>query len=218
MVTAIILTFLAVACRLCSAQFQVWNFVPMGAVALYCRCEPAAAVGLDRAGRGDGPLGLAARLWHESHVLHAESLVRLRDFADDYRARSGCQPAPDWSARAAGPRVDRIDAVLPGEQLWCVDRGTPLPADAVRTDRLLRRSDSSSMVRTILADLIGTGVLFGLGSLIARAVRAIEIHPARRGLHQLIRQRTAAQSNPLWRSLKASITLREGKPDWQRCW
>src|SRR5580692_3681893 len=35
MVTAIALTLLAVICRLSSAYFQVWHFVPMGAIALY---------------------------------------------------------------------------------------------------------------------------------------------------------------------------------------
>jgi hypothetical protein len=35
MLTAIVLTVLAVLCRLCSPIFLTWNFVPMGAVALY---------------------------------------------------------------------------------------------------------------------------------------------------------------------------------------
>ena len=142
MVTAIALTFLAVVCRLCSAHFEVWNFVPMGAVALYA----------------------GARLPRRWAWIVPVAAMGLSDLLLDYGTNRTFSTPSRWfgyvifaytdplGPAANRPRIGplvlpilaltRIDVVLPGEQLRRVDRGTPLPADAVRTDRLLCQSDS----------------------------------------------------------------------------
>jgi hypothetical protein len=171
MVTAIVLTFLAVICRLLSAHFVFWNFVPMGAVALYAGAR-------------------LPRRW--AWLVPVVSMV-VSDFLLDYGKHRELLEPTRWMIYASfafittlGPQANR-----PGIGPWMLP-ALSLAASmlfflasnfGVWAEGLLYPITLPGLVacyvaaipffgRTIVADLVGTGVLFGLGSLVARSITA----------------------------------------------
>jgi hypothetical protein len=173
MVTAITLTLLAVVCRLCSAHFQVWNFVPMGAVALYA----------------------GARLPRRWAWIVPVAAMGLSDLLLDYGTNRTFSTPSRWFAygifayiTALGPAANRPrigPLALPILALTASMLFFLASNFGVWTEGLLYPLTLTGLIdcyvkaipfygRTILADLIGTGALFGLGSLIARAAQRSE--------------------------------------------
>jgi hypothetical protein len=168
--TAISLTFLAVICRLLSAHFAVWNFVPMGAVALYAGAR-------------------LPRRW--AWIVPVAGMV-LSDILLDYGQHRPIFELTRWVIYATlaattllGPAANRPrigPLVLPILSLTASMLFFVTSNFGVWTEGLLYPLTLPGLTncyiaaipfygRTILADLIGTGLLFGLGALIERAVQ-----------------------------------------------
>ncbi len=170
MVTAIALTVLAVICRLCSAHFLVWHFVPMGAVALYAGAR-------------------LPRRW--AWIVPVAGMV-LSDILLDYGQHRPIFELTRWMIYATfaattllGPIANRPKIgpfMLPILSLsastlfflasnfgtWTEGLLYPMTLRGL-VDCYIAGLLFSGFRRTFLADLLGTALLFGLGVLIERA-------------------------------------------------
>jgi len=170
MLTAIVLTVLAIVCRLCSPVFHTWNFVPMGAVALFAGSR-------------------LPRRW--AWLVPVASLI-LSDIVLDYGRSRPVFELSRWTVYATiaatsllGPLANRRKAgpwLLPflslgGSTLfflttnlatWAEGHNYPLTFPGLIECYAL---GLPFFGRTILADLLGTGLLFGLGPVFERLAR-----------------------------------------------
>jgi hypothetical protein len=170
MVTAIALTLLAVICRLCSASFQVWNFVPMGAVALYAGAR-------------------LPRRW--AWIVPIAGMV-FSDILLDYGTHRPVFELTRWMIYATfaattllGPIANRPKIgplMLPILTLTASMLFFLASNFGTWTEGLLYPLTLPGLAacyvaaipffgRTITADLVGTGLIFGLGALIERAAQ-----------------------------------------------
>ena len=129
MLTAIALVVLAIFCRLASPILHTWNFVPMGAVALYAGARlprrwawlvPVAALVLSDIVLDYGrsrPLFELSR-WTVYVTIAATCLVR-----------SARQAAEDRSLAASLPGSGRLDRLLPHDQPGDLGGGAALSVD-----------------------------------------------------------------------------------------
>jgi hypothetical protein len=168
MVTAITLTLLAVICRICSAHFAVWNFVPMGAMALYAGARlprrwawimPVVAMGISDVILDYGterPLFEPTRwLIYGSFALIAE----LGPIAN--RPKIGPVMLPALAVSAS-----MIFFLLSNFGVWAEGLLYPRTLSGL-VDCYIKAIPFYRS--TILADLLGTGLLFGFGTVLARA-------------------------------------------------
>jgi hypothetical protein len=172
MFTAIVLTLLVVICRLCSAHFQMWHFVPMGAVALYAGAR-------------------LPRRW--AWIVPVAGMILSDIFLDydKYRPIFALSRWLDYAAFAAttliGPLANRpkfgrwllpVLSVIASLSFFLISNfgvwaeGVMYPM----TFAGLAQCYVAGLLfvgfhRQILADLIGTALLFGLGALVARGVQ-----------------------------------------------
>lgn len=177
MLTAIVLVVVAVLCRLASSAFHLWNLVPMGAVALYA----------------------GARLPRRWAWLVPVSAMILADLVIDHRAGRSLDELWRWVGYATfgatallGPlaRTRRFSPwILPILSLaastlffltsnlatWYEGTMYPMTAAGLLNCYFL---GLPFFGRTILADLVGTAVFFGLGPVLAKAVKRLTLsHP-----------------------------------------
>jgi hypothetical protein len=170
MVTAILLTFLAVICRLCSAHFQVWNFVPMGAVALYAGARlprkwawmvPVAAMILSDMlldyGRHRPTFEYSRLLIYATFAL----TTLLGPVAN--RPKSGA-----WWLPALSLLASVLFFLTSNFGTWAEGQLYPMTPAGLWSCYIAGLL-FVGFKWTILADLVGTGLLFCLGSLIERA-------------------------------------------------
>jgi hypothetical protein len=170
MVTAISLMFLAVICRLFSAHFAVWNFVPMGALSLYAGAR-------------------LPRRW--AWTVPVAAMI-LSDLVLDFGTNRAFAEPTRWiiygifaTIALLGPLANRPRIgpfVLPVLSLSASMLFFLASNFGVWTEGLLYPRTFSGLAAcyvaaipffggTVLADLVGTGLLFGLGALIERAAR-----------------------------------------------
>jgi hypothetical protein len=163
MFTAITLVVLAVVCRLSSPVFHTWNFVPMGAVALYAGSRlprrwawivPVLAIVLSDLVLDFGtprPI-LELSRWTVYATLAATSL--LGRFANLPKVGRWLLPLLSLSSSA-------IFFLTTNLATWAEGHQYPLTlAGLVECYTLALPFYGRN---TILADLLGTGLLFGLG-------------------------------------------------------
>jgi hypothetical protein len=170
--TAISLTFLAVICRLLSAHFAVWNFVPMGAVALYAGAR-------------------LPRRW--AWMVPVAGMI-LSDILLDYGKHRPIFELTRWMIYATfamttllGPVANRPKSgrwllpILPllasalffltsNFGVWTEGQLYPMTLPGLASCYVAGLL-FSGFQRTIMADLLGTALLFGLGALIERAAQ-----------------------------------------------
>jgi len=170
MVTAITLTLLVVICRFSSAYFLAWNFVPMGAVALYAGAR-------------------LPRRW--AWIVPVAGMV-LSDILLDYGKHRPIFELTRWMIYASfaattllGPIANRpkigrwLLPILPvlASTLFFLTSNFGVWAEGIYYPLTLPGLASCYAAglfffgRTIVADLLGTGVIFGLGALIERAAQ-----------------------------------------------
>jgi hypothetical protein len=167
MLTAIVLTVLAILCRLCSPVFHTWNFVPIGAVALYAGSRlprrwawlvPVAALILSDIVLDHGtqrPLFELSR-WTVYTTIAATSL--LGPLAN--RPKIGRWLLPFLSL--GGSTLFFLTTNL---ATWAEGLNYPLTMPGLVQCYFLALPFFRS---TIFADLLGTGLLFGLGPVFER--------------------------------------------------
>ena len=95
-------------------------------------------------------------------------------------ARSACQRSQGRRLAISGSLSGGVDALLPDEQLCGLGRGSDVSDDARRSGRRATTWDSPSSAERILADLVGTAILFGLGPVFERAVKRLSSTSLRR--------------------------------------
>ncbi len=180
MLTAIWLTVLAVLCRLASPKLLAWNFVPMGAVAIYA----------------------GARLPRRWAWLVPVAAFILSDFALDYGTQ---RPIFDLTrvtvyatiavtsllgvfARRGKSGIWRLPLLsLSGSTLFFITTNLSTWAQGIVPYPMTIGGLAACYVagvpfylRSILADLAGTGLLFGLGAAAEQAVRRLVLSRAGR--------------------------------------
>jgi hypothetical protein len=169
MLTAIVLTVIAVLFRLASPVLHIWNFVPMGAVALYSGARlpkrwawlvPVAAYILSDIALDYGthrPIFDLTR-WTVYGTIGATALLGL--FAK--RGTSGIWRLPFLSL--SGSTLFFLTTNL---STWAQGTATyPMTMAGLVACYI---AGIPFYVRSILADLAGTGLLFGLGPAVERA-------------------------------------------------
>jgi hypothetical protein len=172
MLTAIVLTVLAILCRLCSPIFHTWNFVPMGAVALYA----------------------GSRLPRRWAWLVPVTAIVFSDLLLDFGTPRPLFELSRWTVYATLAATALLGPIanLPKIGRWLLPI-LPLSASALffLTTNLATWAEGrlypltlAGLVecyalalpffgRTIMADLVGTGLLFGLGPVFERLVRRL---------------------------------------------
>ncbi len=175
MLTAIVLTVLAVLFRLASPILHTWNFVPMGAVALYAGAR-------------------LPRRW--AWVVPVVAFV-VSDFALDYGtarpifdltrmtvyATIGITTLLGLFARGGKSSVWRLPFLsLSGSTLFFLTTNLSTWAQGTASYPMTLAGLVACYVagipfylRAILADLVGTGLLFGLGPATARAFQRLAL-------------------------------------------
>jgi hypothetical protein len=172
MLTAIVLIALAILCRLSSPVLATWNFVPIGAVALYAGSRlprrwawlvPVAAVVLSDLVLDFG----TARPWFEFTrwtvyaTLAATSL--LGPIANKPKIGRWLLPLLPLGAST-------LFFLTTNLATWADGQIYPLTAAGLLECYTLALPFFG---RTLLADLIGTGLLFGLGPSVERLARRL---------------------------------------------
>jgi hypothetical protein len=170
MLTAIALTLLAIICRLASPVFSMWNFVPIGAVALYA----------------------GARLPRRWAWLVPVAALVLSDVVLDYGRSRPVFELSRWAiyftigaTSLLGPLANRPKVgrwtlpflALGGSTLFFLTTNLATWAEAqlypLTWPGLVECYTLALPFfrQTILADLLGTGLLFGLGPVFERLAR-----------------------------------------------
>ncbi|MFI5459158.1 MAG: DUF6580 family putative transport protein [Isosphaerales bacterium] len=184
MLTAIALTVLAILCRLCSPILHTWNFVPIGAVALYAGSR-------------------LPRRW--AWLVPVAALI-LSDIALDYGTQRPLLELTRWTVYATiattsllGPLSNRPKIgrwLLPflslgGSTLfflttnlatWAEGLNYPLTMPGLVQCYVFALPFFGS---TILADLLGTGLLFGLGPVFERLAERLAQRRLAASQHEL---------------------------------
>ena len=185
MLTAIVLTVLAVLLRLTSPILHIWNFVPMGAVALYAGAR-------------------LPRRW--AWAIPVAAFI-LSDFALDYGtarpildltritvyATIGITSLLGLFAKGGKSGIWRLPLLsLSGSTLFFITTNLSTWAQGTVSYPMTLGglvacygAGLPFYVRSILADLVGTGLLFGLGPVTERA------------FHRLVRSRSRRYSGGL---------------------
>jgi hypothetical protein len=173
MFTGISLVALAVVCRLLSAEYQIWNLVPVCAIALYAGTR-------------------LPRRW--AWAVPVAAMI-LSDFVLDCGTRRPIFELTRWAVYATlagttslGLIADRLKSgrwmVLPGLSLFASTWFFVMTNLATWGEGQLYPLTWSGLVtcfvmaipffgNTVVADLMGTGVLFGLGPVFERAATRI---------------------------------------------
>jgi hypothetical protein len=167
MATAIFLVLLAVTCRLLAPVFHLWNFVPMGAVALYAGAR-------------------LPRRWAWSVPLVA---MLIADFLLDHGSQWPLVGLTRWTIYATfaattllGPLANRPKfrrwllplLALSASSLFFVTSNLATWAEGTLYPMTLPGLLKCYIAAipffkyTLLADLLGTGLLFGLGPIVER--------------------------------------------------
>jgi len=178
MLAALFLTLIAVAFRLlppylsASWNLDIWNFVPMGAVALYAGSRlprrlawlvPVAAMMLSDVVLDHGthrPLFELSR-WTIYATYGATTLLGLSAYQPRSRA---------WLLPALSLSASMLFFLTSNFATWAEGLLYPLTIPGLAACYV---AAIPFFGRTILADLIGTGLLFGLGPVLERAVRRL---------------------------------------------
>jgi hypothetical protein len=168
MLTAIVLTALAVLCRLSSPVFLTWNFVPMGAVALYAGAKlprrwawlvPLASVILSDLVLDFGkprPLFELTR-WTVYGTLAATTL--LGQFAN-------LRKVGRWLLPFLSLGGSMLFFLTTNLATWAEGRDYPLTLPGLVA---CYAAGIEFLRNTVMADFLGTAVLFGLGPVFERA-------------------------------------------------
>jgi hypothetical protein len=168
MITAVTLVGLAVACRLLTPVLHGWNFVPMGALALYAGSRlprrwawliPVAAMGLSDLLIDYGTQRPELTRWVIYATFAATTL--MGPVAQGSRFRR-------WSLPVLSLSASTLFFLTSNLATWAEGLDYPLTfAGLVRCFYMA----IPFYPNTVLADLLGTAVLFGLGPVVERAVR-----------------------------------------------
>jgi hypothetical protein len=173
MVTAIALTLLAVICRSCSAYFQVWHFVPMGAIALYAGARlprrwawmvPVAGMVLSDCLLDFGkhrPIFEMTR-W----MIYASYAIATLLGPVANRPKSGRWLLPILSLLASA-----LFFLASNFGVWAEGLYYPLTLSGLG-ECYLAGLLFIGFRWTIMSDLLGTALLFGVGALIALPIHA----------------------------------------------
>ena len=172
MVTGILLVGLAVACRLLSPVYHTWNFVPAGAVALYAGSRlprrwawvvPFAAMFVSDLFLVDSSrypfFGLTR--WTVYGTLAATTLMGWIARSPRFRA---------WMLPAMSLFASSLFFVTTNFSTWAEGQEYPLTWSGLATCYVMA---IPFFWNTLVADLLGTCVLFGLGSVFERAAARV---------------------------------------------
>lgn len=168
MITGILLVGLAVACRLLSPEYHIWNFVPAGAVALYAGARlprrwawvvPFAAMFLSDLWLGYGeryPLFNLTR-WTIYATLAATTAIGF--LARSPRVRP-------WMLPGLSLLASTLFFLTSNLSTWAEGVLYPMTWSGLATCYVMA---IPFFWNTLAADLMGTCVLFGLGAALERA-------------------------------------------------
>jgi hypothetical protein len=177
MLTGLVLVVLAVLFRFASDAFHTWNFVPMGAIALYSGARlprrwawvvPVAGMVLSDLvidyGRGRSVYELWR--WVGYATLGITALIG---------PLARVQKLGFWRYPAIALGASTLFFLTSNFSVWAEGRLYPMTASGLLTCYYLGLPFFGP---TILADLAGTALLFGLGPVVERAFRRSEFaHP-----------------------------------------
>ena len=142
MLTAIVLTVLAVLFRVFSSTWQVWNFAPLGAVSLFAGSR------LPRRWAWVVPIAAMAisdyLIDHDRYrpLFELTRWTIYATFAATTLLGPSGQSAQVRPMAASGPLAERLDALFPDEQPGHVGRRPTLPHDVLGPDLVLHPGDS----------------------------------------------------------------------------
>jgi hypothetical protein len=171
MLSAIALVVLAVVCRLLTPWLHGWNFVPMGALALYAGARlprrwawivPVAAMALSDLVLDYGTERPALTRW----VIYATfaATTFLGPIAKWPRFRS-------WSLPILSLSASTLFWVMSDLSTWAEGLLYPLTLPGLAACFV---AAIPFYPNTVLADLLGTAVLFGLGPVVERAFGRVD--------------------------------------------
>lgn len=172
MVTGFVLVVLAVACRLLSPAYHIWNFVPAGAVALYAGSRlprrwawavPLAAMVISDqllTSIGEYPL-LGLTRWTVYGTLAATTLLGRLPRSPRFRS---------WMLPGLSVLGSVIFFATTNFSTWAEGQLYPLTWSGLATCYLMA---IPFFWNTLAADLIGTCALFGLGAVLDRAAARV---------------------------------------------
>jgi hypothetical protein len=169
--TAIVLTVIAVLCRLLPPQLGIWNFVPMGAVALY------AGARLPR--RWAWIVPVAAMALSDLALAHVPPQTRFTGYAafglTTLLGQFAMRPAPPW-------RILLLPVLSLGASIFFFLTSNFV----VWTEGLLYPFTFEGLItcyyralpffkNTAAADMLGTAILFGLGPIFERCCERLTL-------------------------------------------
>ncbi len=169
MFTGLVLVALAVACRLISHDLALWNFVPVGAVAIYAGARiswrwawlvPLAAMGISDGFihfAGSYPITSLER-WTVYGSFAALTLLGPLSHHPRFRL---------WMAPGLGLAGSTLFFLTTNFGVWAEGQLYPMTLAGL-VDCYIKAIPFYQ--NTMAADLLGTCVLFGLGPVIERAV------------------------------------------------
>lgn len=169
MFTGLVLVALAVACRLISHDLALWNFVPVGAVAIYAGARmswrwawlvPLAAMGISDAFihfAGSYPITSLER-WTVYGSFAALTLLGPLARRPGFRL---------WMAPGLGLAGSTLFFATTNFGVWAEGQLYPMNLAGL-VDCYIKAIPFYQ--NTLVADLLGTCVLFGVGPVIERAV------------------------------------------------
>jgi Family of unknown function (DUF6580) len=172
MVTGILLVGLAVACRLLSPTYHIWNFVPVGAVALYAGARlprrwawtiPLAAMILSDVYLDYNTRRPIFELTRWTVYLTLAATTALGFIARSPRVRPWMLPGLSVSASV-------LFFVTTNFATWAQGQEYPMTWSGLATCYV---KGIPFFRPTLAADLLGTCVLFGLGPVFERAAMRV---------------------------------------------
>ena len=180
MLTGIVLVVIAVLFRFASPVFGTWNFVPMGAVALYAGARlpsrwawlvPLSAMVISDLVLDYGGGRSVNELWRWVNYGTFTATTLLGPLA---RGRN----VGVWRYPALSLAASTLFFLTSNFAVWA--EGQDLPDDRRRSVHVLLTWDSPSSAEPSCADLAGTAVLFGLGPVVESAVKRLTLAASRR--------------------------------------
>jgi hypothetical protein len=181
MLTGFLLVGLAVACRLLSPIYHTWNFVPIGAVALYAGSRlprkwawavPVVAmlasdILLENLYYGPQPLFGLTR-WAAYLTVAASTMMGLATRSRRFRG---------WMLPVLSIGASRLFFITTNFAVWAEGQLYPMTWQGLTTCYI---AAIPFFWPAVAADLLGTCALFGLGSVVERlGMQAVQaLHPA----------------------------------------
>ena len=181
MLTGAVLVFLVVLCRLAAPLLGTWNFVPMGAVAIYAGARlprrwawlvPVSAMILSDLVLDYGSSRSIFVTWRWVSYATFGALALLGPLARSQRLGP-------WRYPALALAASTLFYLTSNFSVWTSGEMYPLTLDGLLA---CYYAGIPFFGRTILADLAGMAVLFGLDPVIQKTMQRLELARAARSL------------------------------------